>query len=140
MTIAGQRDIIKGKEVISLAKMFEFPPTMGEIFRDLDESRKIKGKATVDQSKFSRYVDALKSINEYGTARGKPVKAIIDDPREPFYTHVVMLDFETSEFEGNEIAQLVKIISPFDFADFACDSEGNLSILLHIEDMYQEEK
>jgi len=104
----------------------------------MDEDRKIKGKVTVDEDKFSRFCKALESINEYGKARGRPVRAIIDDPREHFETHVIVIDFETSEFSGKEVDQLSQILKPFDFADFSCDEKGNLSVLLHMEDMYKE--
>ena len=121
-----------------MAEMYKFPPTIGDIFRELDEDRKIKGNVTINNRKFSRFCEALENINNYGKSRGKEVRAIIDDPREPFETHVIMIDFETSEFNGKEVYQLSEILKPFDFADFSCDEEGNLSILLHMEGIYEE--
>ena len=117
------------------ADIIKFPPTWGKIFRSIDEERKLTGKATKNDCKFSAYCNTLENIAKL---RESTNKIIADDPREPYNSHVIMIDFVTNCFEDDQVEIFSDIIKPFDSVDFITDNNGNLSILLLMEGIYEE--
>lgn len=101
-------------------------------FENENNSRKANGKR--NSKKYSDYCKAIQVMKEFITDdRGT---ATADDPNEKFSYHMALIKLKEDEFSKSEIAKLFEILSVFDNVLFIGDNEGNISISLLIDDIY----
>lgn len=120
-------------------KIIKFPPSIREIFREIDEDRKIKGNVTINRDRFAAYCKSLESVNYYGELVHRKIIINADDPREPYDSHTLLVKFGTSEFEGSEIGVLVDIISVFDNIEFFADDNNDIFVICVMDGIYEQQ-
>lgn len=91
-----------------------------------------EGKSNKEKS--VKYVQALMMIEMlFSNGNGK---ATVDDPQKKMTSHIIILDFYEDELDETETKTLSNIISLFDGMMLIGDNEGNVSILLRMDDLF----
>ena len=119
-----------------MADILKFPPTFGQIFRDFDKDRTIKGNVTRDEARFSAYFEVLGIISKYSEATEKKIVLSADNPHHHLRTHMILINFGTSEFEGKAVRMLSDIIRPFDNVEIFLDDEDSVRATFLMDGMY----
>ena len=117
-------------------KILQFPKSIRQIFKEIDDDRIIKGKYSMDKGKFAEFCNALQNVSKFGELKGKIIKIICDDPRIAYQSHCLLVHFETSEFEDEEVAIFSDIVHNFNSMDILTEENGDITVLLLMENMY----
>ena len=100
-----------------------------------DKEREIKNPKR-NIKKMGSYCQAISSLNSFlKNGRGS---ATFDDPHHCYSYHMCTVHIDNDEFDASEIKQFTDILNLFDGMMTVGDSNGNVSFVLMMENIYEE--
>lgn len=102
-----------------------------------DDAEKMVKNPKRNNEKFSLYCTAANLLKSFLSENNKG-KALIDDPLKQWNYHSVIIDLYDDEFDKREIESFTQILNMFDGMFINGDSEGNISFVLIMDDVYVE--
>ena len=111
------------------------PETFSKTLEKADTQREIKNPK-LNINKMDSYCKAISSLKNFlKNGRGK---ANYDDPSRYYGHHTVTVHLYNDEFDSSEIKQFTDILNLFDGMMTIGDSNGNVSFVLLMENIYVE--
>lgn len=111
------------------------PEIFSKTLEKADAQREVKNPK-LDIDKMDSYCQAISKLNDFlKDGRGK---ANFDDPNHSYDHHTVTIHLYNDEFDASEIKQFTEILNLFDGMMTIGDSNGNVSFVLLMENIYVE--
>ena len=111
------------------------PEIFSKTLEQADALREIKNPKR-NFKKMGSYCQAISNLKEFlKDGRGK---ANFDDPSHCYSHHTVTINLYNDEFDASEIKQFTEILNMFDGMMTVGDSDGNISFVLMMENIYEE--
>ena len=111
------------------------PDILSKTLEKADAQREVKNPKC-NFKKMGSYCQAISSLNDFlKNGRGK---ANFDDPNQCYSHHTCTVTLYNDEFDAIEIKQFTEILNLFDGMMTIGDSNGNVSFVLLMEDIYVE--
>ena len=112
------------------------PEILSKALDNADKQREVKNPKR-NFKKMGSYCQAISNLNDFlKDGRGK---ANFDDPNHCYSHHTVTIELYNDEFEASEIKQFTEILNMFDGMMIVGNSNGNVSFVLLMENIYIEE-